>query len=469
MSTHSELAGQHLPAASAQENVPGRETQVPGRRIHEIDALRSIALLLLIAYHALCAFQPFAWMVGLVGFSEHLPGLWLLGELLNTWRIPVLFLLAGVTGGHLLGNRQPAELLRSRLLRLVPPLLMGMFVVVPLSGILFQSFNHTPIRYTPGLGHLWFVWNLAVYFVMAFPFLVLVKRFPQFVVLRVLRSCSPYIWLVLLPGLLGATTIVLEPHITSEYFSAHFLRFWYGLACFVSGVLMASFGESFWAGIRGICRPALFMAIALYAVRVLEVDLGGATVRLWANSFESAYGMLAFLGYGSRLFGRPSSVFSRVNRSVFAVYIVHFPVQQALALFLVPLGLPAWPAFAILFIATLTISASVYGVVLRPLPWLHPFFGIPRVKAVGGHREPSAGAVLAPGRWASVIGRGVVLYFVSPLLVLVTFSLLAAAALESWQAGAGATVRQQPGERSLGIGPGPVTDTPSDPMGEERP
>jgi len=66
-------------------------------RRHEIDALRSIALLLLIVYHVFCAFQPFAPLVQFIGFSDTLKDAWFVGELLNTWRVPVLFLISGIT------------------------------------------------------------------------------------------------------------------------------------------------------------------------------------------------------------------------------------------------------------------------------------------------------------------------------------------------------------------------------------
>ncbi len=443
MSRGAVAASQSTPVTATKDNVLSGNASVPGRRIHEIDAVRSIALMLLIGYHALCAFQPFAWRLGLVGFSGHLTGLWMLGELLNTWRIPVLFLLAGVTAGHLLQNRQPTELIRSRLLRLVPPLLMGIFIVVPLSSIPFQSFHHLPIQYTPSPGHMWFVWNLVVYFVIAFPLFIIIKRFPRNFLLRLLWVCSPYGWLIGVPGLLGLTTLLLEPYVTPEYFSAYFIRFWYGLACFASGVILVSLGDAFWEGIRRVCHPALLLAIALFIIRIMEIDIGGATIRLWANSFESAFGMLAFLGYGSLLFARPSPVFSRFNRAVFAIYIVHYPIQQALALFLVPLGLPAWLAFVVLFIVTFTISALVYWLVLSLLPWLHSFFGIPPLKSNKEQRALSALATLFPFGWMAVVGRWMVLYLASPLLIIVTYAILVATALESRQTEATKPIIQQ--------------------------
>ena len=45
---------------SEPDGTPEKPVGTPLPRWHEIDALRSIALLLLIVYHVFCAYQPFA-------------------------------------------------------------------------------------------------------------------------------------------------------------------------------------------------------------------------------------------------------------------------------------------------------------------------------------------------------------------------------------------------------------------------
>ena len=398
-------------------------------RRYEIDALRSIALLLLIVYHVFCAFQPLATSLQLIGYSDTLESVWLLGELLNTWRIPVLFLIAGITTGYLLCNRSVGNLLQSRLMRLVPPLLVTSFFVAPISSLFFQLFQGDAVRYMPSPGHLWFVWNLVVYFVLAVPLLFYLKLRPDNPLLRLFSALSPYGWLLLLPGGLVLITVFLEPYITPELFSAHFLRFWYGFACFVFGVLLVSLGERFWQGIRRVCHVALPAALALYLLRMSGVDFGGALVRLIAGAFESAYGMLAFLGYGSLLFSRRSRIFPVLNRSVFAIYILHLPIQQGIAFFLFPVGLPAWVAFALHLAATLAISVLLYAIVLRWARWLYLFLGIPPLKSQASRDVRVSEPRAIERGWAVTAGRFAVLYVVSPVIVLVTMFVLVSAAI----------------------------------------
>jgi hypothetical protein len=268
------------------------------------------------------------------------------------------------------------------------------------------------------------VWNLVVYLVLAVPLLFYLKFRPNNQLLWLLRALSPCGWLLLLPGVLALITVFLEPHITPELFSAHFLRFWYGFACFVFGILLVSLGELFWQGIRRVCHAALPAALALYLLRMSGVDFGSAPARLIACAFESAYGMLAFLGYGSLLFSGGSRIFPVLNKSVFAIYILHLPIQQAIAFFLFQARLPAWLTFALHLAGTLAISALIYAIALRWAHWLHPFLGIPSEKSETSH-DVSATEPRSDGcGWAEMVGRFAVLYVVSPVIVFVTMLVL---------------------------------------------
>ena len=398
-------------------------------RRHEIDALRSIALLLLIFYHVFVAFQPSAAFVMFIGSPDSLQGAWFIGEALNPWRIPVLFLIAGITAGYLLQNRKVGSLLKSRLLRLVPPLLFTALFIAPISPALYQSFNGDKPGYMPNPGHLWFVWNLAVYFVVGAPLLFYLKNRRDNLIVRALRSLSPYGWLLALPAFLTLTTYVLEPHVSAKMFGAHVFRFWNGFACFLAGATLVSLGDCFWRGIPRVCHAALPAAVILYSLRMKGVDFEGRLPTVTLRTMESAYGMLAFLGYGSVLFSKPSRLFTVLNRSVFAVYIIHLPVQQAVAYFLFRMDMNAWVTLALHLIATLALSALIYGLVLRPLRWLHPFFGIAPLKS---ESPEAAGAAKTPPplpSWPVKAGRFATLYIASPILVLAMAATLIFSAL----------------------------------------
>ena len=336
---------------------------------------------------------------------------------MNPWRIPVLFLIAGITAGYLLQNRPVGKLLTSRLMRLVPPLVFTSLFIAPVSPWLFEKFHGREPYYLPNPSHLWFVMNLTVYFVFALPLFWYLKRHPDNLILRVWRLASPFGWLLILPFVLTATSLVLEPYIGPEMFATHVIRFWHGFACFVCGIILVSLGEQFWQGIRRICHVALPVALVLYLLRMTEIGFESQPVAMAMRTTESACGMLAVLGYGGIFFNQPSRIFSVLNRAVFAVYIVHLPVQQIVAYYLFRSEMNTWLAFALHLLATLGISYLLYAMLL-PIRWLHPFFGIAPVKAKHSGANPSAEKTPRQPSWPSIAGRFATLYVLSPLIVL---------------------------------------------------
>lgn len=389
-------------------------------RRHEIDALRSIALLLLIFYHAFCAFQPFAHDAGFIQPSpQTLEKFWFLGELINLWRIPVLFLIAGLVGGYLLQRRSVKMLLKSRLIRLVPPLIFCSLFLGPLAPALFQIHEQSPPVYRPDPLHLWFVWNLVVYFIFSLPLLLYLKDSRGSRCLRFLKNVSPWAWLIFLPLTLGAITIFLEPQIEAETVPNHYTRFWHGFGCFIWGLILISLGDDFWRGLRRICHLALCLSATLYLMRVTDFDLqldAGRNGLLFLRLMESSWAMLSFVGYGSLLFSRPWPLFHYLNRAAFALYILHFPIQQAAAFFLVQVDLPAPLAFPVLLAATLISSILIYQWILLPLPGLHPFFGIAPVQPF----KAPAPSLPDQSSWLQRAGQFLILYLIAPVIAGVT-------------------------------------------------
>jgi hypothetical protein len=86
-------------------------------------------------------------------------------------------------------------------------------------------------------------------------------------------------------------------------------------------------------------------------------------------------------------------------------------------------------AFALHLVSTLSLSALIYAVVLRPLRWLHPFFGIAPLKRAPS-RAAGAAETTPPRRpWPVMAGRFATLYVASPLLVLAMAGSLIASAV----------------------------------------
>ena len=157
---------------------PAREA---GSRLDYLDATRAFALLLGIVFHACLSFMPvfMGWAVQDVSTS---PMVGMFMAVSHAFRMETFFLLAGFFG-HLTFHRKGAgDFVRSRVIRIVVPFVVGWFILRPLlisgwimgnaslrgevhvwAGLLggIQSLSTLPAGIFTGT-HLWFLYYLAM-------------------------------------------------------------------------------------------------------------------------------------------------------------------------------------------------------------------------------------------------------------------------------------------------------------------
>jgi glucan biosynthesis protein C len=110
-------------------------------RRYDIDWLRTIALFLLMLYHTSIVFQPWANEVWFIRSEQSFESFWLLMEALNIWRIPLLFLVSGMGVAFAMRRRAWLQLVIERVMRIVLPLVFGMFAIVPIHIMIPASKN----------------------------------------------------------------------------------------------------------------------------------------------------------------------------------------------------------------------------------------------------------------------------------------------------------------------------------------
>ncbi len=346
--------------------------KVSSNRYYEIDSLRAIALCLLIIYHSFASYQPFAEWVKFLQYDQLLEKYWFLGKLLNIWRIPVLFLISGLSIGFLLRRRTVKQLVGDRLLRLVPPLVFCAFFISPIFPALFAIKNGEPFVYHPRPLHLWFVSNLVVYTFLLLPLIIFIKLRPDNLLISGLRLVFPW----------GLPVILIAPLIWEtvasgiDNFAFFVIRFWFGFICFAIGFLFISTGDKFWTSIRTVCHAALPLALLLYLGRVGLLDWHLVEPNAWSTPVECGLWMIAFLGYGSIFLNRPSKIFNYLNQAVFPVYIIHMAVQQTVAFVIFDWRL--WPelTFFLHVVFTFGICFLIYEFVIRRVRFLYPVMGL---------------------------------------------------------------------------------------------
>ena len=101
--------------------------QIKKQRRHELDWLRVFAFLLLIFFHSGMPFVTHDWHIN---NSETSVGMTYLWGFFHDWRMPLLFVISGAGIWYALGSRTGPGFIKERMIRLLLPLVFGIFVIV---------------------------------------------------------------------------------------------------------------------------------------------------------------------------------------------------------------------------------------------------------------------------------------------------------------------------------------------------
>jgi glucans biosynthesis protein C len=344
-------------------------------RRYDLDALRVLAVLLLVPFHSARVFDIFDPFY--VKSPETSAGLsWAVVAFLNAWHMPLLFVLAGAATWLALGHRHAKAYLGERTRRLLVPFLFGILVIVPPQAFLASRFRggHDSVgsflgdywtvegdlsgyfgSFTPA--HLWFIGYLFLFSLLAVPLLVRWRG-------RQLRTG----WLlVAMPLVLLAANELPAPNDGPQ-------NPWYSLALFLAGFLLLADQRAE----RLVHRHwrALLAAAAATMTTVMLVWNSGAN-DTWSDGSlpDVAFALLeqantwiwvlALLGAGKALLSRRIRGLAYASEASFPFYVLHQTVIVAVAYLLVGWNLPVWGKFLALCLAALAVTLLLYEVVVR--------------------------------------------------------------------------------------------------------
>ena len=378
----------------------------PGRR-YDLDWIRVGAFMLLILYHVGMFYVPWDWHVK----SPHqIAGLEPVMLLTNPWRLTLLFLVSGCATRFLADSLKArgegiGGLARSRTLRLLPPILLGLFVVVPPQSY-YEVFEHLRaagvadpahhpwlkdfwVRYatasggwcaddgcliTPTYNHLWFVVYLLIYSLGLAAILAVpgAGRRLQAAADRAFAGWGLIVWPLAYLALIRwtlAPRFEINHAIVGDWYN-HALSF----GAFLFGFLVARSELARETFIR-LRRPALIAALASWAIfaayawayrgeAAAPADGLRRVMRLAYAADQWAF-IVAILGFGGRWLNRGGPVLRYLTVGVFPFYIVHQTVIVVAGHHLARLGLPVGAEAAALVSITVLGCAVTYEVARR--------------------------------------------------------------------------------------------------------
>ena len=350
---------------------------VQPQRHHAIDALRTGALVLLIVYHATCYFQPWAKEMGVPVNNELLPEIWPPFEMLNIWRIPILFVVSGMGVRFAMERRTNRELLKERSLRILLPFVFGFFTLGALCVALDQYGTGKEIRYEPHQYHLWFLGNIYLYAVLMLPVLRHIMDHPDGPLMRATRWLLRTAWFPLVLALPGVVEVwLIQPeHYAGYPESLHALVL--GAICFFIGFVCASNMDEFREGTLRLRWWITVVALALYGARFAQHF---ENTPLTLTALESMLWMMAIFGHAFAHCSFDSPKLRYANTAVYPVYILHEPITIFMVIILAQQPLTPWLKWPMVILATLGGSLLIYASVVSRVRWLRPLFGL-RMKA----------------------------------------------------------------------------------------
>lgn len=380
-----------------------RTVSIP--RHYGLDWLRIAAFGLLILYHIGMYFVPWAWHINRID-----PAGWLAAPmlLLNSWRLPLLFVVSGYASAALLARQAhnpsiATQFLRERSTRLLIPVLVAIILIIPpqpwvelvtksnYTGSLLHFWTTDYWQFSGKLGmilptwqHLWFVCYLWAYTAALVLLLTIIPASIRARCQTIIDTALSGWRMIAVPALLaivlvlarGVETVRLDAWV--EGWAAHVIFF--GSFLFGYYLLRADAG---WAAIRRYWSAALVLSLTAYtAIIGVKFAFQGAEEPLWAvTAFAIARPLhgwctiIALLGIADRFWNRDDPWRATLAEAVFPFYIIHQTIIVVTGFIIVNWMLPIPAEFAILLTATI-VGCWLFYLIGKRFRMVRPLIGL---------------------------------------------------------------------------------------------
>lgn len=363
------------------------------RRLPGLDALRAAMMLLGLVLHSAASYTATslgeAWPYQ---DAQTSPAFDLVIFIIHLFRMPTFFVMAGFFAALLFYREGRAGFLRHRTRRLLLPLATAWVVLFPLMVFGFtlalrggglsevagalQATVAAP--YQPAsLAHLWFIYYLFIFCVVATMVVPLLGRLPAATRARavsvfgqlaptaagcvVLGALSGFTLLPMAAPMLDTPTSVLP---SIRVLVAYAVFFSFGWLLYLRRDLVPSFGRRPWRYVAA----GMVMSV-LYLLSVLQSPFTGPTAAHAVAAMVAgvAIWLLVFgvTGLFVRYVDHPSPLQRYAADASYWIYLLHLPVISILVGLLAPVALPAAAKFTVVLVGTLVVTVLSYHFVVR--------------------------------------------------------------------------------------------------------
>lgn len=378
-----------------------------GERYDFLDWLRVIAIFVLLFFHTGMIFVGWGWHVM---NEQTIDALMVPMDISHRLRMPLLFVIAGAGMWFALQRRTGGQLFKERSVRLLVPLVIGMFVIVPPQvfyerlfqgqwhGGFGQFFLERTLQFRPypagdfSWHHLWFIVYLYVYVPVLLPLMLWWRRRAD--------KVPTGAWLAALALPLALNEALLKPLFPEAH---NLVSDWYlfnhYLLLTAYGYLLASMPGSWqWLGSQRH-RFALAGAL-LFVVATLLFDHGVIHRDTPADAFIANaftwFCVLAFLGYGYRHLSFCNPLLRHARDASYPIYILHQTIIVAIGYYVIQASWTPWVKYWAVLAATLVSCCVLYEWVVRRFAITRLMFGMKP-------RQPVASQAAVPAEQSALV------------------------------------------------------------------
>ena len=345
-------------------------------------------MFLLIFYHLGISFTSLARQTLFIQNKRVVEGIWPLLNLMNSWRIPLVFLIAGVALRLSFRKRTKIQIFKERAKVLGLPWLFGTLVFSTSSVFIVGKYydywfldelNEAAwfsFQYQ-GL-HLWFLINIFIYCWLFIPILNFISK-ENFISSLLNRPGGIFLFTipVIAEGhLLNLVRFKTETY--GDYYTTYALTehgFILGLIWFAIGIILTSQGDAFWESNKKNWRLHLALGMTSYFYRLFNNFIEDYALDNRLIAFESFNFIFALLGLAAVYLNKDSPQLTYYKTAVYPVYIVHLPVQMAVMYFFAGINIHPIIKFPIALFLICFFSLTIYHAI-KNIKLLRPLFGL---------------------------------------------------------------------------------------------
>ncbi|MEJ2557155.1 MAG: acyltransferase [Anaerolineae bacterium] len=364
------------------------ESTTKRKRIHWMDNLRTIIILLVVLYHVGGVYEAAGMWASFWIVDDPATITWvgILGIVFDIVVMPTLFFISGYLVLGSLKNKTGWEFLKGKFKRLMIPWVIAVFTLIPLYKVIFLYSRNLPQEHWTTYFHFsqgnissqnW-LWFLPVLFTFNMLYLLLTKakiRIPNISLKGAVLGTFliGFVYSFSIGGILGFRSWTLTPLIDfeNERLLVYFMAFLLGSLCFQQNVfagkpqsktLYTVVNSTAWIPVTAHIFTRLFPFFYPEGFSITPLYR-----LIWWLSFDLSLLCMLYLMIETfwRYFDKTGRIWSELNRNSYYVYIIHVIVLGGIATLLLNLALPALLKYLILAVSAILASNLIVSLFRR--------------------------------------------------------------------------------------------------------